>query len=150
MKRYHVGARGGSIFFSLIITVLSVLATVAASIKLFGEPIIKIDNKLLLLWIVACIGSLFGIGCFIASIVLNVREHMALRGCQTKGIVKRINSMWTRSGNVYNLEIEFDNQFGEKCVSVIPIPRYTHDMYKVGENITVYVYGDYGTISKRR
>ena len=93
---------------------------------------------------------MIGIGWFIASIVLNVREYLASRGCQTKGIIKRINSMWTRIGNVYNLEIEFDNQSGEKCVSVIPIPGYTHDMYKVGENITVYVYGDYGTISKRR
>lgn len=42
------------------------------------------------------------------------------------------------------------NNKGESCVSIIPIVAITRDMYKSGDIITVYVAGDYGTISKRR
>ena len=90
------------------------------------------------------------LGCFIASLIFTAREKKALGGTQTTGTIRRINQQWTRSGKFYSLDVEFDNLKGERCTSVIPISRFTHDMYKQGENITVYVSGDYGTISKRR
>ena len=147
MKRYHVGARSGSIIVSFILLVGAIGVLIACSMELYLEGI---DRKNIFKWIMVLLMVAISLGFFIASLILTVREKKALGGTQTTGTVRIINQQWTRSGKFYSLEVEFDNLKGERCTSVIPISRFTHDMYKQGENITVYVSGDYGTISKRR
>jgi hypothetical protein len=149
MKRYHVGARSGSIIVSFILIVGAIGVLIACSMELFTY-LEGIDLKNILKLIMVLLMVAISLGCFIASIILTVREKKALGGTQTTGTVRRINQKWTRSGKFYSLEVEFDNLNGERCTSVVPISRFTRDMYKQGENITVYVSGDYGTISKRR
>ena len=147
MKRYHVGARSGSIIVSFILLVGAIGVLIACSMELYLEGIdLKNIFKLVMVLLMVAIS----LGCFIASIIFTVREKKALGGTQTTGTVRRINQLWTRSGKFYSLDVEFDNLNGKRCTSVIPISRFTRDMYKQGENITVYVSGDYGTISKRR
>ena len=150
MKRYYVGVRNGFMFGSVLLLVFGIFVLTVASPRLFTGSLIDINYQLLVLWIFALVMSIFAIIWIICNLILFSREKLALRGTQTKGIVKRINRTWTRTGDLYSIEIEFENNAGETCISIIPISRYTHDMYKQGETVTVYVDGDYGTISKRR
>ncbi len=150
MKRYYVGVRNGSMFGSVLLLVFGIFVLIVASPKLFTGSLIDMNYQLLVLWIFALVISISAIIWIICNLILLSREKLALRGTQTKGIVKRINRSWTNTGDLYSIEIEFENNAGETCISIIPISRFTHDMYKQGETVTVYVDGDYGTISKRR
>lgn len=150
MRRHYVGARVGSVFASLVVLV--------GSAMIFGVMIKAVFNNeeemqtriiILLIWIFAILFMLVGAGWLIVNFILMSREGMARKGIKTQGHVNGIIQTWTSFGNACSVEVGFENVKGESCVSIIPIAAITRNMYKSGDIITVYVSGDYGTISKR-
>ena len=140
VKRYYVGAR----LLDVILSVIALGFGIALPIVIANNPNIKfseLGNSLVLIIILLVIGVMW----FLLNLVLIFRQIMAIKyGKETFGRIVKIKRGHSRSGFRYSVIIAYHNAEGEEFESSVPISYWDRDDYSEGEEVSVYVWKNYG------
>ena len=93
----------------------------------------------------------FGLlGSIISLVAIRTYHHakLALNGHRTKGTILNAVTKRYRDKSLLEVEIKYTTDFGEDCIlSLQTNVKYTH-LFKISDNIPIYVNGEYANVNE--